>query len=90
MVLFLFQFYPVCNFGIYQFGFGIVRSERLTNCNFDCFGFHLNSMIKVPYVQTVCCKVLAVFLQESALLYNYFFRAVSFSLTEVLFRSASP
>ena len=39
VVLFVFQFYPVCNFGkVISFGFGTVRSERV---NFGSFGSQL-------------------------------------------------
>ena len=38
VVLFVFQFYPVCNFGKFiRFGLGIVRSERV-NGSVCCFG----------------------------------------------------
>ena len=51
MVLFVFQFYPVCNFGTFiRFGLGTVRSERVNRLNQQLL-FFSRSMLETRFLE---------------------------------------
>ena len=59
-VLFVFQFYPVCNFGKFiNFGLGTVRSERVKQQFIAIFGCCVQKkFLKILFRNSFCCETL--------------------------------